>query len=362
MSKRFFEPANFDSRNYFKKVKTDKGTPLRKESGLSNTSEPPFHPGEVESHRKAYETTLSSSQILSATNSAEKAQPETHTKSVILPPTPQRDMGIELPAKKFRSPSPSRAVHKKPNFRPQSTVSDNGGPDHDHIHMETNSVSNFAYKDRDTLRKKTNKEHPLSQIASQLFEKKSNIPQNPKTKMKSLFENMLRKEKGGAGSANKHFQFGPDLETISERQSVSAMSFGEGTLFSFNGEENSFYEDQPTTYIGEAQRFSTRSNLQDVLENYTFEERERLAKFLEMEIFACHYNDNFSYFDTVEKLRSSLKMISQTKLLWKKCTKSVIDLDKLKSYAGMNIREISLEDKKVEDMLRIEKSTMTFDQ
>ena len=180
--------------------------------------------------------------------------------------------------------------------------------------------------------------------------------------MKSLFENMLRKDKSGAGSANKHFQFGPDLETISERQSVSVMSFGEGTLFSFNGEENSFYEDQPTTYIGEAQRFSTRSNLQDVLENYTFEERERLAKFLEMEIFACHYNDNFSYFDTVEKLRASLQMISQTKLLWKKCTKSVIDLDKLKSYAGMNIREISLEDKKVEDGLRIEKSTMTFDQ
>lgn len=193
-------------------------------------------------------------------------------------------------------------------------------------------------------------EHPLSHIASCLFESRDNIPQNPKLKMKALFSNFVNKDNkfSKSGFQHKHMPVSQDQETVSERESLSVRSFGQDTELSFNSDNQNYYED--TNLVKEGERFTTRAIIQDALHNYTFEEKEQLSKYIEMEIFSTYYNDSFSYFDLAEKIKSSLQVTSQTKHIWKSCTKTVLDIEKLKIYSSMNVKEIMIEDNKFEDL------------
>ena len=99
-------------------------------------------------------------------------------------------------------------------------------------------------KDRLNTSKKLlqQKEHPLSHIASNLFDKNTgNCPVNPKLKMKLLFENLLKKDTGqkkNNDSLSTNLSGRIDLETLSEKDSISVRSYGNNSICSLYNESD----------------------------------------------------------------------------------------------------------------------------
>lgn len=150
---------------------------------------------------------------------------------------------------------------------------------------------------------KKKKEHPLSHIASRLFDSKNDIPLNPKTKMNSIFENILKKRP----SIESHFHSEPYIETISDKNSISFKSYDNNSMCSFNTVPHINKSIDEDNVVNESERFNTRESFKTALNlHYSTEEKEMLAKHLELEIFASHYNDNGMYSETVQKLKNGL--------------------------------------------------------